>query len=42
MSNDCGCTKKIVDKIYIENSCCGKAKEDSKCNKSTCCTTCGK
>lgn len=41
MDNDCGCTKKIVDKIYIENSCCGKKEKKTDCNNS-CCTSCGK
>lgn len=41
MSNDCGCTKKIVDKIYIENNCCNKKEQENNCNK-TRCTTCGK
>jgi len=41
MSNDCGCTKKLVDKIYIENNCCGKKKEQTNCGNS-CCTSCGK
>ena len=42
MSKDCGCTKKVVDKIYVENSCCGNKEKNTKCNSSSCCTTCGK
>lgn len=40
---DCGCNKKIVDKIYIENSCCGKQKETTGgCDNKKSCTSCGK
>jgi hypothetical protein len=42
MSNDCGCTKKVVDKIYVESSCCNKKEETTNNCKGSCCSSCGK
>ena len=42
MNSDCGCIKKVVDKVYIENSCCGKKETTSNCSKNYSCKSCGK